>query len=173
MIDIIATSVLIGGVLYYIIKYKLFFDTQRQTSAWNIILCTFLTIIVSAYAIYLRVGGHIDQRFITTSIVFSISGTAIDLISNVFPERGAWAAGTALAFLVKEVNHKRGSQSIEYHIGLGIVLTISCMIFISEIYKIMLPHKTVITPQQTFTKQSLPFHDNIAKLFKNGQYSSL
>ena len=171
MLDIIATSVLVGGVLYYIVKYKILFDTHRHTSTWNVLLSVLLSVIVTAYAIYIRVGESIDIQYITSAIIFAIGGTALDLISNIFPERGAWTAATALAFFVKRVYNILGSHSTEYRIGLGLCVTVICMILISEVYKLSVHTKVQTTSTTVNIQRQLPYYNNIAKLLNNGHYS--
>lgn len=171
MLDIVAASVLVSGALYYIVKYKILFGDQKTLSLWNIVLGSLIAVVTSVYAIYLRIGHNIDSRYITATVLFAIFGTAIDLYKNVFPERGAWTAGAALSFLVKEVYKTLGSTSTEYHIGLGIAVVIGGMISISEMYKVYMysePLPKIIKP---VPKRGLPYHANIAQFLQNEKYS--
>jgi len=121
------------------------------------------------YAIYLRVGHNTESRLITIVVLFAIGGTAMDLVANVFPDRGAWAAGVALGFLVKNVHSSIGPTSTQYHVGLILAVLVIGMIVTSEVYKLW--HYPQVT-EAYVTKDSvgLPFQKNLPEFLKNGIY---
>lgn len=148
MQDIVVTSVVVIGLLYHVIKYKLVLDPHESWG--NIVLSVVLAVAVSAYAVYIRLGETIDARYTTLTILIAIGGVVLDFVANVFPERGAWAAAVALVLLVKESHAVSATTTRGNVVGIVLIAVVLLLLCSAEVRKRRLRWKRDVSPDPTY-----------------------
>lgn len=130
----VSTSViLVAGLLYYILKYKLImgsihgsFYTTASSALCVITLC--------AYAVYIMFADDSSTFLAQVAVFASLAGLVYDLSLDSFPSKGVVAALALCAFITRRSFADYGDQSTQFRLGLIVVCINVLIVLLAESY---------------------------------------